>query len=131
MDPVVHFELPAENRERMANFYTAAFGWQTTMFGPEMGNYTVATTTESDESGRPTIPGTINGGFYLRTDDPTSQAPSVVIAVQDIHTSIAAVERAGGTMLSQPDEIPGVGSYASFRDTEGNRMSLLQPLPRS
>jgi hypothetical protein len=28
MDPVVHFELPAEDRERMAAFYTSAFGWQ-------------------------------------------------------------------------------------------------------
>jgi len=26
MDPVVHFELPAEDRERMAAFYTAALG---------------------------------------------------------------------------------------------------------
>jgi predicted enzyme related to lactoylglutathione lyase len=28
-------------------------------------------------------------------------------------------------------EIPGVGQYASFRDTEGNRVSVLQPLPRN
>jgi uncharacterized protein len=29
MNPVVHFEMPYENRERMATFYGAAFGWQT------------------------------------------------------------------------------------------------------
>ena len=45
MDPVVHFELPAEDRERMAAFYGAAFGWETQMLGPEMGNYTLVTTT--------------------------------------------------------------------------------------
>ena len=131
MDPVVHFELPADDRERMAKFYSSVFGWQTQMLGPEMGDYTVVATTESDLGGRPTVPGTINGGFYLKTEDPASHAPSVVIAVDDIQKSVADVENAGGTILSQPTEIPGVGQYASFRDTEGNRISLLQPFPRS
>ena len=131
MDPVVHFELPAEDRDRMAKFYSTVFGWQSQMLGPEMGSYTVVTTTASDQGGRPTAPGTINGGFYLKTEDPSSHAPSVVIAVEDIQKSVADIEKAGGTILSQPNEISGVGLYASFRDGEGNRMSLLQPLPRS
>ena len=130
MDPVVHFELPAEDRDRMAAFYSTVFGWQTRPLGPEMGSYTVVTTTLTDSDGRPTTPGEINGGFYLRTDDPSSHAPSVVIAVEDIAKSVSDVETAGGQILSQPAEIPGVGLYASFRDTEGNRMSLLQPTPR-
>ncbi len=29
MNPVVHFEMPPEDRKRMANFYTTAFGWET------------------------------------------------------------------------------------------------------
>jgi predicted enzyme related to lactoylglutathione lyase len=128
MDPVVHFELPAEDRERMAAFYTTAFGWQTQLLGPEMGSYTVVTATES-EGGRPTTAGTINGGFFLRTSDPASHAPSVVIAVADIDASLRAIEQAGGTVAGPPQEIPGVGTYAGFHDTEGNRLSLLQPLP--
>jgi len=39
-DPVVHFEMPAEDRKRMAKFYTKAFGWQTQFLGEDMGNYT-------------------------------------------------------------------------------------------
>jgi len=27
-------------------------------------------------------------------------------------------------------DIPGVGPYVSFYDTEGNRVAMLQPLPR-
>jgi predicted enzyme related to lactoylglutathione lyase len=27
-------------------------------------------------------------------------------------------------------QIPGVGRYVSFIDTEGNRASMLQPMPR-
>ena len=61
MCPVVHFEMPYDNRERMAKFYQGAFGWQTRMLGEEMGNYVLATTTESDDSG-PKQPGAINGG---------------------------------------------------------------------
>jgi uncharacterized protein len=128
MDPVVHFELPAGDRERMAAFYAAAFGWQTELLGPEMGNYTVVTTTESDGR-RPTTPGAINGGFFLRTGDPASHAPSVVIAVRDINASLSAIEQAGGTVAGPPQEIPGVGLYGSFHDSEGNRLGVLQPLP--
>ncbi|HEV2997805.1 MAG TPA: VOC family protein [Solirubrobacteraceae bacterium] len=130
MDPVVHFELPAEDRERIAAFYESAFGWQAEMMGPEMGNYTTVTTTETD-AGRPTTPGAINGRFFPKTEDPASHVPLVTIAVQDIQTSLAAVKRAGGTVASPPVEIPGVGMYARFQDTEGNRLSLLQPLPRA
>ena len=39
MNPVVHFEMPYDNRERMATFYGSAFGWQTQMLGEDMGNY--------------------------------------------------------------------------------------------
>ena len=48
-NPVVHFEMPAEDRERMSGFYTKAFGWQTKQLGPEMGEYVLVTTTEVDE----------------------------------------------------------------------------------
>jgi uncharacterized protein len=52
MNPVVHFEIPAEDRKRMVDFYTHVFGWRARMLGPEMGNYVVVTTTEVDDSGR-------------------------------------------------------------------------------
>jgi len=47
MDPVVHFEMPYEDGSRMAKFYATAFGWQTQGLGEEMGNYVLATTTET------------------------------------------------------------------------------------
>ena len=129
MNPVVHFEMPYDNRERMAAFYQAAFGWQTQMLGEEMGNYVLAHTAET-VNGTVSTPGTINGGFYERKPDWPAQHPSVVIAVQDIHAAMAQVTAAGGTVLGEPMEIPGVGPYVSFFDTEGNRVSMLQPLPR-
>lgn len=130
MDPVVHFEMPAADRARMAQFYTSAFGWQAQLLGPEMGDYVVVATTETDESGTPKTPGAINGGFYPKKEDWPAQYPSVVIAVDDIRASMKKVADAGGNILGEPMEIPGIGQYVSFFDTEGNRVSMLQPLPR-
>jgi predicted enzyme related to lactoylglutathione lyase len=129
MNSVVHFEMPYDDRERMATFYRAAFGWQTQMLGPEMGNYVLATTTESDERG-PKAPGAINGGFFPKKPDWPAQHPSLVIAVDDIQAAMRQVAKAGGKVLGEPMAIPGVGRYVSFLDTEGNRLSMLQPLPR-
>ena len=53
-----------------------------------------------------------------------------MIAVDDVAASSEKVRRAGGEVLGAPMEIPGVGQYVSFQDSEGNRVSILQPLPR-
>lgn len=131
MDSVVHFEMPYDDSKRMSGFYQAAFGWQTQIMGPEMGHYVVATTTETDENRMAKVPGAINGGFYERKPDWPDQHPSVVIAVDDIHSSMKKVRDAGGEVLGDPMEIPGIGHYVSFRDTEGNRVGMLQPFPRN
>jgi predicted enzyme related to lactoylglutathione lyase len=128
MNPVVHFEMPAEDRKRVADFYTKAFGWQTQFLGPEMGDYVLATTTEPGPDGRPKTPGAINGGFFPKSDEQPAQYPSVVIAVDDIQEHIKKVNQAGGEVLGDPVEIPGVGRYVSFLDTEGNRVGMLQPV---
>jgi predicted enzyme related to lactoylglutathione lyase len=130
MNPVVHFEMPYDNRERMATFYGAAFGWQTQMLAEDMGNYVLATTTETDATG-PKKPGAINGGFFPKKPDWPAQHPSIVIAVDNIKDAVGRVTEAGGEVLGEPMEIPGVGHYVSFIDTEGNRISMLQPIPRN
>lgn len=129
MAPVVHFEMPADDKRRMSHFYESAFGWQTQMLGEEMGHYVLVTTTPSNKDGHPEKPGAINGGFYGKSADMPAQYPSVVIAVDDIKAAMQAVAKAGGKVLGEPMAIPGVGQYVSFFDTEGNRVSMLQPLP--
>ena len=129
MDPVVHFEMPYDDAKRVAEFYREAFGWQTEALGPGMGDYVLATTTESGSAG-PTKPGAINGGFFQRNPDWPAQHPSVVIAVDDVRQAMEKVTQAGGKVLGDPMDIPGVGQYVSFMDPEGNRVSMLQPLPR-
>ena len=130
MNPVVHFEMPAEDSKRMAGFYTRVFGWQTKQLGPEMGNYVLVQTTETAENGFPKEPGRINGGFAEKSKD--FQSTNLVIGVDDIRDAMNKVTAAGGTVLGgqkpgEPDDIPGVGLYIAFIDTEGNRVGILQP----
>jgi predicted enzyme related to lactoylglutathione lyase len=126
MNPVVHFELPYENRSRITKFYESVFGWKTQFLGEEMGNYILVTTAERDvKPGAPA--GAINGGLFPKKPDWPAQYPSVVIGVKDIRESMTRVTKAGGEVLGEPMEIPGIGQYVSFLDTEGNRNSMLQP----
>jgi uncharacterized protein len=126
MSPVVHFEMPAEDRTRMASFYEKAFGWKTQMLGPEMGDYVLVTTAESDvKPGAPA--GAINGGFFPKKPDWPAQYPSIVIGVEDIEVAMQRVGKEGGKVLGEPMQIRGVGRYVSFFDTEGNRVRMLQP----
>jgi predicted enzyme related to lactoylglutathione lyase len=124
-NPVVHFEMPYKDPKRVSKFYSEVFGWDMQGTGPEMGNYIVAQTAETDENRMVKTPGTINGGFYdLQKADPE---PSVVISVEDIEKKMEIVKNAGGEILGEPQDIPGVGKWVSFRDTEGTRVSMLQP----
>jgi len=137
MNPVVHFEMGYRDRERMKKFYETVFGWEMQQMGADMGNYVVAHTTETDKDGMVQTKGAINGGFYEKTDNPLSQAPSVVVSVDDIKAAMKAVKEGGGEILGgmnekgehtmEPTMIPGVGWWISARDTEENRFSILQP----
>lgn len=66
MNPVVHFEMPYEDKNRMADFYTKAFGWQPQMLGPEMGSYVVMTTTEMGENHFRKSPAGSMAGFFKK-----------------------------------------------------------------
>ena len=64
MGRVVHFEVPADDVGRASEFYGNVFGWNINTI-PGM-NYTLVSTTDSDERGMPKAPGAINGGMLER-----------------------------------------------------------------
>jgi hypothetical protein len=130
MNPVVHFEIPYEDPERISLFYQSVFGWRMQVLGEDMGNYILATTADADVREGASA-GAIDGGFYPKKLDWPSQHPSIVIAVENIEESMSNVQEAGGKVLGEPMAIPGIGLYVSFLDPEGNRSSILQPTPGS
>lgn len=122
---VVHFELPSDDSERVKKFYSEAFGWDMIQYGPEMGNYIMAHTAETGENGMVKQPGAINGGIFPREE--TNNYTNLVIEVDDVVAHIEIVKNAGGKITTEPMDIPGIGKYVGFEDSEGNKLAMLQP----
>ena len=136
MDPVVHFEMPAKNKKRVADFYSKVFGWQMQTLGPEMGNYVLAGTVETDDKRMPKTPGAINGGFFDYQDKEGFNVPHIVISVDNLEEAMKKVEAEGGKILGGAkgpgtiDDIQGIGRYIAFTDSEGNHVGMLEASPR-
>ncbi len=122
MDKVVHFEVPFDDGPRAANFYREAFGWQLNSM-PQM-QYTMVTTTDTDEQGRPAEAGGINGGMLAKLGPIT--APVITIGVEDLDDAIARVEKLGGKVAIGRQGVGDMGFSAYFHDTEGNLIGLWQ-----
>jgi predicted enzyme related to lactoylglutathione lyase len=122
MDKVVHFEVPFDDGERATTFYREAFGWQLNSM-PQM-QYTLVTTTATDEQGQPTESGAINGGMLARQGPITS--PIIVIDVQDLDEALARVEKLGGKVVLGRQQVGDMGYSAYVNDTEGNVIGLWQ-----
>lgn len=126
MGKVMHFEIPTDDLERAKTFYRNVFGWDlNTMEMPGGGDYTGAVTTPTDESMTPTEPGAINGALVQR-DGATAPAPVVTIDVEDIDKALEQISAAGGSTITPRTDIPGMGSFAYFKDSEGNVTGLWQ-----
>ena len=124
MGKVVHFEIPVDDPARAKEFYRSAFEWQ--LDDQDMGGgqiYTTVITTPTDEQSRlPTEPGAINGGLMQRTPD--TPTPVITIGVDGIDDALKKVEAGGGSIVQPRTEIPGVGAFAYFKDSEGNVVGL-------
>ncbi|MGH2653870.1 MAG: VOC family protein [Actinomycetota bacterium] len=125
MDKVVHFEIPVDDVDRARGFYGAVFEWG--LQPMEEYDYTLALTTAIDDKTQvPTEPGAINGGLQPRTAE--TPTPRIVIQVDSIDESLKKVEGEGGNIVSPRAEMPGMGAYAYFKDTEGNLLGLWETL---
>ncbi|MDQ0819877.1 putative enzyme related to lactoylglutathione lyase [Arthrobacter sp. V4I6] len=122
MAGVVHFEIPADDESRARDFYSSAFGWKISPI-PEM-SYAMLMTTPSDETGMPSVPGSINGGMFRREGDLTS--PVVTVDVEDIDAALQKINSLGGSTVRPREEVGTMGWAAYFRDTEGNVVGLWQ-----
>lgn len=127
MNPVVHFELPYKDANRISAFYINCFKWKIIVLGNQFNDYILAQTAIHDV--KPGLPaGSIDGGFYKYKQDWPSQHPSIVIGVENIEETMNLIETNGGRVLGEPIMIPDFGLYVSFLDTEGNRNSIIQPV---
>lgn len=121
MDKVVHFEIPYDDKSRAMKFYGETFGWDIKDLGPQMGDYVLAQTADTDSNRMVQDKGAINGGMSKR--DAKNSVPRVFIQVDSIEESSKKIEAAGGKVVTQPMPIPN-GRMAIFTDTEGNSVGL-------
>ncbi|MGZ6267095.1 MAG: VOC family protein [Candidatus Limnocylindrales bacterium] len=121
MARVVHFEITADDPERAGRFYQQALGWTVQKYGGPF-DYWLAGTGPDTSAG-------IDGAIMSRAKPGENAVLSV--SVEKLEAAIEAVRKAGGTVAGEIQDIPGVGRFIYATDTEGNRLGLLEALPRT
>lgn len=130
MNKVVHFEIPTDDHPRAKRFYGEVFGWQLQDMPAGADVYTFAITSEIDENYQHKEVGAINGGLFPRNAELPVSNPVITIGVDSIDEHIRKIEAAGGTLVVPKGEVPEMGYYAYFKDTEGNLMGLWENMQK-
>ena len=116
MPKIVHFEINAENPLRAKNFYENVFDWKVEKWEGPM-EYWVIEAGKEDEEG-------INGGLQKR-EEPDDQVFNY-IQVSNVDDFKNKIEQNGGTIESPKIAVPGVGNFYMFKDTEGNKLGIME-----
>jgi predicted enzyme related to lactoylglutathione lyase len=126
MDPtIIHFEIPAEDVDKLKSFYENLFGWKIMKTPGDFMEYWVIQTVPIDDQGMPKRPG-VNGGMYKKQSE--SNIPVNYIRVEDIDRALVKVVKLGGKVTMGKQEVPGIGYVAQIRDPEGNPIAMIHPM---
>ncbi len=115
MNRTIHFEILADDPQKLIEFYQAVFSWKIENWDGEEAYWLVTT-------GSKELPG-INGADMQR------HFPQGVIntsQVESLEEAIRKIEAAGGRKLQGPNIIPGVGTSAYCLDPEGNVFGIIE-----
>jgi predicted enzyme related to lactoylglutathione lyase len=104
-NPIVHFEIRADDPDAARAFYGKLFEWEY----PEGGlpGYTYVQSVE----------GAVPGGI-----GPRQGGPSLVtffVGVDDVEQTLKRAEELGGSIVQPATQVPGV-TFGLFADTEGH-----------
>jgi predicted enzyme related to lactoylglutathione lyase len=121
MGRVVHFEITANEPEKVVAFYKEVFGWKITKY-PGAQEYWLVSTGDPDSPG-------IDGGIFCPND--VFSATVNTIEVEDLDAAAEKVNAAGGQTVTPRTTIPGVGYQIYCKDIEGTLFGLHQPDPQA
>lgn len=116
MARVVHFEISANQPEKVIRFYRDVFDWK---IEPHAGGADYW----SIQTGEPGKPG-IDGGIF-RPNEWFSGTVNT-IEVDDLEASLKRVKGNGGEQVVEKMQIPDVGMLAYCKDVEGTIFGLLE-----
>ena len=119
---IVHFEIPADDVEKLRKFYSNLFGWKIEKMPGPMEYFGIQTVPVNDE-GMPVRPG-VNGGMMKRQNP--DHKPVNYVAVESVDEYVKKIEALGGRVIVPKMEVPGIGWWASALDPEGNQFAILQ-----
>ena len=119
--PVIHFEIAANDPERLKRFYKELFGWKIEG-SAEMPEYQMIITAEEGEPG-------INGG--LMSKQMPQQCNLNYVSVESIETYAEKLKELGGQVVVPKMAVPKMGYFAVGLDPEGNPVGLWQTDPNA
>ena len=123
---IVHFEIPADDVERLSNFYSKLFGWKIVrMPGPV--EYWGIQTVPTDEEGMLLRNG-VNGGMMKRQN--AEHMPVNYIAVESVDDYSKKIEELGGKVVVPKMEVPDVGCWAMAVDPDGNQFATMEEMKK-
>ena len=121
---VVHFEIPADDPDKLSQFYAQLFGWKIQKM--DMGGmpYHVVETVPMDEKGMPTETGGIGGGIAKRMSP--DQRPTNYVDVESVDEYVEKAKKLGAQEAMGKMPVPGMGYFAILMDPEGNSFGVWQ-----
>jgi hypothetical protein len=118
MPRIIHFEINADEPEKIIEFYKNTFGWTIQNWeGPT--DYWLVMTGEGEG---------IDGGIAKAEGE---ERIINTIGVDDLDAYMKKVEENGGTIVRQKSAIPGIGWLAYFIDPEDNLHGMMQSDPKA
>ena len=122
-NPIVHFEIYADDPEKLGKFYSTLFDWS---IEPVPGtDYRMVKTVETDEKGTPTqTGGGINGGIVKRPDGYNVHAPVNYVNVPSLDNAVKRAQDLGAKITKGRAPVPGMGWFAMLVDPQGNHFAM-------
>ena len=105
-----YIEIPASAIEASKSFFNAVFDWQFVDYGPNYASFLNAG---------------IDGGFYRSDLTALTNSGSVLVVLysQNLESTLAKVQEAGGVIIKPIFSFPG-GRRFQFLDPSGNEFSV-------
>ena len=112
MPKVTHFEIEGPDGKQLQGFYADLFGWSIDASNPM--NYGIVQPTENG----------IGGGITASQDGKPSV--TVYVEVDKVQPFLEKAVAAGGKVVMERTELPGMVTFAQFQDPAGNVIGLAE-----
>jgi len=125
---VVHFEIYANDPDKLGKFYTSLFDWSVEPV-PGM-DYWMVKTVDTDPKGMPSQAGGINGGMLKRPAGYEGGGINYV-NVESLEAATGRAKKLGATVMKAKTAVPGMGWFSILSDPEGNPFAIWQTDPKA